>query len=254
MNLHQRIGKFALGPFSKALPPIGETERAALEAGTVGFEGKLFAGRPDFDALLDVGPNRLRDDEAAFLANEVAQLCAMLDEHAIDEARDLPIEVWQFLRDKRFFGMIIPKEHGGLGFSHFAHATVVTRISTISAAAAVTVMVPNSLGPAELLLQYGTDAQKSHYLPRLADGRDLPCLVSPRRMPARTLHRSPTVACSPNARSTARLCAAFWLTSTSATSRSRQSRPSSAWPSRRSIPLARTTTPMTMASSASLAH
>ena len=181
MNMHATIGKYAMGPFSKALPPIGDTERAALEAGTVGFEGQLFAGRPDFGALLDVGPNRLSAQEQAFLDNEVVTLCAMLDEHAIDEARDLPPEVWQFLRDKRFFGMIVPKEHGGLAFSHIAQATVVTRIATISAAAAVTVMVPNSLGPAELLMHYGTDAQKAHYLPRLADGRDLPCfgLTSP---------------------------------------------------------------------------
>jgi acyl-CoA dehydrogenase len=105
----------------------------------------------------------------------------MLDDFAIDQAGDLPAEVWAYLREHRFFGMIIPEEHGGLGFSHYAHATVVTRIATLNISAAVTVMVPNSLGPAELLLRYGTDAQKQHYLPRLADGRDLPCfgLTSP---------------------------------------------------------------------------
>jgi acyl-CoA dehydrogenase len=175
------VGRLALKPFARALPPMGETERAALEAGTVGFEGQLFAGRPDFSALLAAGPNQLTAEEAAFIDHDVRTLCAMLDDYAIDEQRDLPAEVWKFLADKRFFGMIIPKEYGGLGFGHFAHAAVITRIATVNVAAAVTVMVPNSLGPAELLLRYGTDAQKNHYLPRLADGRDLPCfgLTSP---------------------------------------------------------------------------
>jgi acyl-CoA dehydrogenase len=181
MGLASIIGRVSLGPFSKALPALGDTERAALEAGTVGFEGDLFAGRPDFTALLSRGPNRLTDAERRFLDTEVPALNAMLDDFQIDEAHDLPDEVWQFLREKKFFGMIIPHEFGGLGFSHFAHAAVVTRIATVNVATAVTVMVPNSLGPAELLLRYGTDAQKAHYLPRLADGRELPCfgLTSP---------------------------------------------------------------------------
>lgn len=181
MALASLIGRWAMQPFSKALPPLGDTERAALEAGTVGFEGLLFAGRPDFDALSAKGPDRLTGREQSFLEREVRELCRMLDEHAIDEARDLPSEVWRYLRDNRFFGMIIPEEFGGLGFGHCAHATVVTRIATVNIATAVTVMVPNSLGPAELLLRYGTDAQKVHYLPRLADGRELPCfgLTSP---------------------------------------------------------------------------
>jgi len=179
--LSRLIGRLAFAPFSKALPPMGDTERAALEAGTVGFEGQLFAGRPDFDVLRGIGPNQLTEEEQDFLDDEVVELTAMLDDFAIDQARDLPPEVWQYLRQKRFFGMIIPKEYGGLGFGHYAHAAVVTRIATVNVACAVTVMVPNSLGPAELLLHYGTDAQKQHYLPRLADGRDLPCfgLTSP---------------------------------------------------------------------------
>jgi acyl-CoA dehydrogenase len=181
MSIAKLLGQAALGPFSKALPPMGDTERAALEAGTVGFEGQLFAGRPDFDALRAVPPNKLTPDEQAFLDDEVTNLIAMLDDFAIDEAGDLPPVVWQYLREHKFFGMIIPKEHGGLGFGHYAHAAVVTRIATVNVACAVTVMVPNSLGPAELLLHYGTDAQKQHYLPRLADGRELPCfgLTSP---------------------------------------------------------------------------
>jgi len=181
MGLARLLGRVAMAPFSKALPQMGDTERAALEAGTVGFEGQLFAGRPDFDALLGMGSGVLTAQEQAFLDNEVRTLCAMLDDFAIGEARDLPPQVWQFMREKRFFGMIIPAEWGGLGFGHHAHATVVTRIATLNVPAAVTVMVPNSLGPAELLLRYGTDSQKQHYLPRLADGRDLPCfgLTSP---------------------------------------------------------------------------
>jgi len=164
-----------MGPFAKALPPMGDTERAALEAGTVGFEGRIFAGEPDFDALLRTGPERLTPAEQSFVDIEVAGLCAMLDDYEIDQAHDLPAEVWRYLREHRFFGMIIPTEWGGLGFSHQAHAAVVARVATVSVPAAVTVMVPNSLGPAELLLHYGTDAQKRHYLPRLADGTDLPC-------------------------------------------------------------------------------
>lgn len=181
MGFSSWLGRAAMKPFARALPVMGDTERAALEAGTVGFEGRLFSGRPDFDALLAAGPNVLSAAEQAFLDKEVTTLCAMLDDFAIDQAGDLPAGVWAYLREHRFFGMIIPEAHGGLGFSHYAHATVVTRIATLNISAAVTVMVPNSLGPAELLLRYGTDAQKQHYLPRLADGRDLPCfgLTSP---------------------------------------------------------------------------
>ena len=181
MSLASFVGRIALKPFSRALPPMGDTERAALEAGTVGFEGQLFAGRPDFGALRNVGPNRLTAEEQAFLDHEVPALCSELDDYEIDERGDLPPEIWKILTQKRYFGMIIPKEFGGLGFGHFAHASVVTRIATVNVATAVTVMVPNSLGPAELLLRYGTQAQKDHYLPRLADGRDLPCfaLTSP---------------------------------------------------------------------------
>ena len=181
MRVDELVGSLALSAFTKALPPIGDTERAALEAGTVGFEGQLFSGRPDFDALASVGPNQLSAAEQSFLDHEVVELISMLDDFEIDQAGDLPPEVWRFLREKRFFGMIIAPEFGGLGFGHFAHAVVVTRIASANVTAAVTVMVPNSLGPGELLQHYGTNAQKLHYLPRLADGRELPCfgLTSP---------------------------------------------------------------------------
>lgn len=108
-------GRIALPAFARALPSIGDTERAALEAGTVGFEGALFAGQPDFDALRARGPNRLSAAGQHFLDHEVRELNAMLDDFAIDEAHDLPAEVWQFLREKKFFGMVIPREFGGLG-------------------------------------------------------------------------------------------------------------------------------------------
>ena len=177
MSLASVIGGAVMATFSKALPSMGATERAALDAGTVGFEGELFAGNPDFDALRSRGINQLTRFEKNFVDCDVRDLNAMLDEFSIDETRDLPPEVWAYLREHKFFGMIIPEQYGGLGFGHYAHAEVITRIATINVPAAVTVMVPNSLGPSELLLRYGTEAQKDHYLPRLADGRDLPCFA-----------------------------------------------------------------------------
>jgi acyl-CoA dehydrogenase len=162
----------------KNLPPLSATEREALEAGDVWWEGDLFSGNPDWRKLLGFAPARLSAEEQAFLAGPVEELCAMLDDWRINaEWRDLPEEVWAFLRRHRFFGMIIPEDYGGLGFSAFAHSEVVKRISTRSAAAAVTVMVPNSLGPGELLLRFGTEEQKRHYLPRLADGCEIPCFA-----------------------------------------------------------------------------
>lgn len=177
MSFASMVGRAAMAPFSKALPTMGVTERAALDAGTVGFEGELFAGSPNFDALRARGTNRLTSDEQNFVDKEVRDLNAMLDEFSIDVARDLPPDVWAFLRKHKFFGMIIPKQYGGLGFGHYAHAAVITRIATVNVSAAVTIMVPNSLGPAELLLRYGTDEQKDHYLPRLAEGSELPCFA-----------------------------------------------------------------------------
>ncbi len=165
------IFKWAKG----ALPGLSSTESEALNAGEVWWEAELFSGNPDWSKLRAVQTPRLSDEEQAFFDGPVQELCAMLDDWQINhETGDLAPEVWQFLRDNRFFGMIIPKSHGGLEFSAFAHSEIVRYISTRSVAAAVTVMVPNSLGPGELLHQFGTDAQKDHWLPRLADGRELP--------------------------------------------------------------------------------
>ena len=160
----------------KALPALSQTESEALTAGEVWWEAELFSGNPDWSKLQAVKAPRLSAEEQTFFDGPVQEFCAMIDDWKINhEAADLPPEAWAFLRDKKFFGMIIPKSHGGLGFSAFAHSEVVRFISSRSVAAAVTVMVPNSLGPGELLHQFGTEAQKDHWLPRLADGRELLC-------------------------------------------------------------------------------
>ena len=166
-----------MGLMRKVLPSIGDTERIALEAGTVWWDGDLFAGKPDWKKLLDFKPRPLSPAEQAFLDGPVEELCALVDDWQIQQDRDLPPEVWAFLKRERFFGMIIPEQYGGLGFSAIGHSSVISKVSTRSIATAVTVMVPNSLGPAELLLHYGTETQKDHYLPRLAAGDDIPCFA-----------------------------------------------------------------------------
>ncbi len=158
-----------------ALPALSQTESEALTAGEVWWEAELFSGNPDWSKLLEVNAPKLGDEEQAFFDGPCRELCGMIDDWAINqETADLPADVWKFLRDKKFFGMIIPKSYGGLGFSAFAHSEIIRFISTRSVAAAVTVMVPNSLGPGELLHMFGTDEQKDYWLPRLADGRELP--------------------------------------------------------------------------------
>jgi acyl-CoA dehydrogenase len=176
------ISRPMLAYFRCVLPGMSETEREALEAGSVAWDGELFSGRPDWQRLLKMPAPRLSEREQAFIDGPVEALCRMLDDWQITQARnDLPPEVWTFLKREGFFGMIIPRRYGGLEFSALAHSAVVMKISSRSISAAVTTMVPNSLGPAELLLNYGTDAQKDHYLPRLAKGDEVPCfaLTSP---------------------------------------------------------------------------
>ncbi|MDN2568367.1 acyl-CoA dehydrogenase [Aquibium sp. A9E412] len=167
---------------AKIMPPISETERDAIDAGSVWWDGALFTGNPDWNELMALPPARLSQEEQAFMDGPVRELCAMVDEwKLVWEDRDLPKPVWDFMREKKFFGMIIPKKYGGLGFSNTAHSEVVRTVSSASVVAGVTVMVPNSLGPGELLMHFGTDAQRDHWLPRLADGREIPCfgLTSP---------------------------------------------------------------------------
>ena len=172
------VSSVALKIFRKILPQVSATEQEAIDAGTVWWDGDLFSGRPDWNKLLAFPKPALSVTEQAFLDNEVEQLCAMLDDWDITHKRaDLPPEVWQFIKVKGFFGMIIPKRYGGLEFSAQAHSAVVAKVASRSGTAAVTVMVPNSLGPAELLLHYGTDAQKEKYLHRLAYGLEVPCFA-----------------------------------------------------------------------------
>ncbi len=164
--------------FRRVMPALSRTEREALEAGTVWWEGELFSGRPRWREVLDLPPPRFSAEEQAFLDGPVETLCAMLDDwHISAERHDLPPPVWAYIKAQGFFGMIIPREYGGLGFSALAHSAVVMKVATRSLAAAVTVMVPNSLGPAELLLRYGSRDQKDHYLPRLARGEEVPCFA-----------------------------------------------------------------------------
>ncbi|WP_412852018.1 acyl-CoA dehydrogenase [Ectothiorhodospira shaposhnikovii] len=164
--------------FKRSLPPMSATEREALEAGDTWWEGELFKGNPDWQRLRSIPVTRLTEEEQAFLDHQVAHLCRMLDNDRIErEQGDLPAEVWEYIRKERFFSLIIPKAYGGREFSSYAQSCVVTRIATRNISTAVTVMVPNSLGPGELILHYGTQAQKDYWLPRLADGREIPCFA-----------------------------------------------------------------------------
>ena len=182
MNFRQFRFRFLSRPaltfFRGALPTISQTEQDALDAGTVWWDAELFSGDPHWKRLLDLPAENLTPVEQKFLDGPVDELCEMLDEWQISrEHGDLPASVWQFLKDEGFLGMIIPSEYGGKGFSARAHSRVIGKIASRSGTAAVSVMVPNSLGPAELLLRYGTTAQKDHYLPRLAIGEEVPCFA-----------------------------------------------------------------------------
>ncbi len=164
--------------YRRMLPQMSRTEREALEAGTVWWEGELFSGSPRWERLVDQPAPRLTEEEQAFLDGPVEEVCRMVDDWQVThELADLPKEVWDTLIERRFFAMIIPKKYGGLEFSALANAMVLAKLSSRSMVLGSTVGVPNSLGPAELLLHYGTDAQKDHYLPRLAAGQDIPCFA-----------------------------------------------------------------------------
>jgi acyl-CoA dehydrogenase len=164
--------------FKRVLPPMSDTEQEALEAGDTWWEADLFKGAPDWKKWLALPMPALSAAEESFLANQTETFCRMIDDWDIVHIdKDLQPAAWQYLKDEKFFGMIIPEEYGGLGFSALAHSTIVTKIATRSPSAAVTAMVPNSLGPAELLMKYGTEEQRQHYLPRLASGQDIPCFA-----------------------------------------------------------------------------
>ena len=161
----------------KFLPVISETERTALTAGTVWIDGELFSGKPDWNRLVHEPYPDLTAEEREFLDGPCEEVCRMVDDWTVFQDRDLPEHVWEYLKKNGFFGLIIPKEYGGKGFTASMNSAVVSKLSSRSGPLGITVMVPNSLGPAELLAHYGTDEQKQHYLPRLADGREMPCFA-----------------------------------------------------------------------------
>ncbi|MEO1709089.1 MAG: acyl-CoA dehydrogenase [Pseudomonadota bacterium] len=177
------IVKPAFGMVKRILPPVSETEQAALDAGTVGFDAELFGGRPDWEKLRSVPPITLTDEEQAFLDGPTEELCRMIDDWKIRfEQKEVPEDIWQYVKDKGFLGMLISKEHGGLGFSAQAQSLILGKVSSRSPDVSTIVMVPNSLGPGELIEKYGTPHQKEYYLPRLAKGLEVPCfsLTGPR--------------------------------------------------------------------------
>src|ERR1700733_12661201 len=187
LNLRPLRKALITRPFMKTylrrLPSMSQTEKEALEAGTVWWDGELFTGAPRWQKLLGAKAPQLSAAEQAFLDGPCEELCRMLDDWNITHERaDLPPQVWEFLKSQGFFAMIIPRRYGGLEFSAYAHSCVLAKISSRSATASSTVAVPNSLGPAELLNHYGTEEQKNHYLPRLARGEEVPCfaLTGPR--------------------------------------------------------------------------
>jgi len=177
------ISRPFLHTYLRLLPNMSSTEREALDAGTVWWDGELFTGHPNWSRLRANPPAKLSAEEQAFLDGPCEELCGMLDDFDITHRRaDLPPEVWEFLKSRGFFAMIIAKQYGGLQFSAYAHSCVLVKLASRSITCASTVAVPNSLGPAELLNHYGTDEQKNYYLPRLARGEDIPCfaLTGPR--------------------------------------------------------------------------
>lgn len=178
----EKITRPALKIYRTMLPSMSDTEREALEAGSVWWDGELFSGMPNWSRLMSSPAPQLSDEERAFIDGPCEELCRMVDDWDIAHERgDMSAETWQFIKKNKFFAMIIPKEYGGLEFSAYANAMVITKLASRSATASSTVGVPNSLGPAELLLHYGTDEQKQRYLPRLATGDEIPCfaLTSP---------------------------------------------------------------------------
>ena len=181
-NLHDLRRRYITGPISKRikqqLPAISETEREAINAGNTWWEKELFCGRPEWQKLLSMPAPQLSVAEKDFINNQVETLCQMLNDwQIVYEDSDLPPSVWDYAKKEKFFGLVIPKEYGGLEFSALAHSTIISKIASRSVSAAVNIMVPNSLGPAELLIHYGTTEQKDYYLPRLAAGVEIPCFA-----------------------------------------------------------------------------
>ena len=177
-NIRKRfVTKYIFKWFRGQVPKMSSTEQEALEAGGIGWEAELFSGQPDWEKLKQYQPS-LSEEEQSFLDGQVNTLCSMIDDWKVtNQLHDLPKEVWEYIKQEKFFCMIIPKENGGLGFSAQGHSAVVVKLASRSITAAVTVMVPNSLGPGQLLLEYGTEEQKARYLPGLVSGEDIPCFA-----------------------------------------------------------------------------
>ncbi|UPR57436.1 acyl-CoA dehydrogenase FadE [Vibrio sp. ED004] len=176
------ISQKALSVFKKVLPAMSQTEKEALEAGTVWWEAELFKGKPEWKKLQNIADPKLSEAEQAFLDGPVNEVCEMVNDYQVThELADLPPEVWQYLKDHKFFAMIIKKKYGGLEFSAYAQSLVLQKLTGVSSVLSSTVGVPNSLGPGELLQHYGTEEQRNHYLPRLVEGKEIPCfaLTSP---------------------------------------------------------------------------
>ncbi|AWG83117.1 acyl-CoA dehydrogenase FadE [Vibrio parahaemolyticus] len=176
------ISHKALALFKAVLPAMSQTEKEALDAGTVWWEAELFKGKPEWEKLHAIQAPKLSAEEQAFLDGPVNEVCAMVSDFQVThELADLPPEVWQYLKDNKFFAMIIKKKYGGLEFSAYAQSLVLQKLTGVSGVLSSTVGVPNSLGPGELLQHYGTEEQKNYYLPRLAEGKEIPCfaLTSP---------------------------------------------------------------------------
>lgn len=181
-NLHEERRRYITGPLlariKKQLPAISKTEQEAIDAGNTWWEKELFCGSPDWQALLAIKTPTLTSEEQSFIDQQTETLCQMLNDWQINHTdHDLPPDVWSYIKNEKFWGLIIPKQYGGLEFSALAHSTIISKIASRCTSAAVTIMVPNSLGPAELLLRYGTDEQKNHYLPRLGIGEEIPCFA-----------------------------------------------------------------------------
>ena len=173
MPLRKRL----VDAFRKTLPPLSRTEREALESGTIGWDGELMSGHPDWSKLFALKKPQLTAEEQAFLDGPVEKLCAMMDSWQIQKDKDLPKPVWDFIKSEGFLGLEVPKEYGGKAFSSQAHSAIIMNLASRNMTGAVSVMIPNSVGPAALLLAYGTKEQKDHYLPRLAKGEDIPCFA-----------------------------------------------------------------------------
>lgn len=182
LNHPQYRRRYLINPafegMKNSIPNMSETERVALEAGTVGWDAELFAGNPQWEKLMTMNPPKLNEEEQAFLDNQVNTLCEMVNDWQVTHVDfDLPENAWRYIKDEGFFALIIPKKYGGKGFSAFAHSEILAKLAGRSLTLASTVAVPNSLGPAELLLHYGTQEQREYYLPRLARGEEIPCFA-----------------------------------------------------------------------------